>query len=158
MSGLSRVFVSEEDKNCSMTLRLLAEPDSIFTGKLLFNLTLIFLINIFILALHSILFESFAIKNYSLFFLAFIFGNIGLAVSSTIIAAIIAKAGNRGTLYPVLSFPILLPVILILLELTKFSMDGLSIIEASAELFILISYDIVMLTASHLLFGFIWKE
>jgi heme exporter protein B len=89
---------------------------------------------------------------------AFILGNIGIAASSTIIAAIIAKAGSKGTLYPVLSFPILLPLILTLLELTKFSIDGASIGESYVELTVLICYNVVILTASFLLFDFIWKD
>jgi heme exporter protein B len=93
-----------------------------------------------------------------LFLIAFLLGNIGIAVSSTIIAAIISKASSKGTLYPVLSFPILLPLILILLELTKFAMDGNSVADSTTEILVLVSYDVIMLTASYLLFDFIWKE
>ena len=114
--------------------------------------------NFVITFLYEILFESFTIENYSLFALAFLFGNIGIAVSSTMIAAIISKASSKGTLYPVLSFPILLPLILTLLELTKFSMDGKTIEESFVELAILVSYDVIMLTAGYLLFDFIWKD
>ena len=39
MSGLSRAFVSEEERGTSLTLQLIASPSTIFTGKLLFNLT-----------------------------------------------------------------------------------------------------------------------
>jgi heme exporter protein B len=58
----------------------------------------------------------------------------------------------------VLSFPILLPLILTLLELTKFAMDGNSINDSIVEILVLICYDVIMLTASYLLFDFIWKE
>ncbi len=158
MSGLSRAFVSEEERGTTMTLQLVAPPSVIFSGKLIFNIVLVFLMNIAITFLFVILFDSFAIRNYSLFFAAFFLGNVGIAVSSTIIAAIISKTGSRGTLYPVLSFPILLPLILTLLELTKFAIDGEIIEDSLVEIFVLISYDVVMLTASYLLFDFIWKE
>ncbi|MFC2133550.1 heme exporter protein CcmB [Bacteroidota bacterium] len=158
MSGLSRAFVSEEDRGTTLTLQLLAAPATIFNGKLIFNLLLVFLMNIAITILFSLLFESFLIENISLFLITLFLGNIGIAVSSTIIAAIISKASAKGTLYPVLSFPILLPLILTLLELTKFSMDGKSLDESLVELAVLICYDVIMLTASYLLFDFIWKE
>jgi heme exporter protein B len=158
MSGLSRAFVSEEERGTTMTLQLIAPPSVIFSGKLIFNIVLVFLMNIAITFLFIILFDSFIIKNYSLFAAAFFLGNIGIAVSSTIIAAIISKAGSKGTLYPVLSFPILLPLILTLLELTKFAMDGELIEDSFVEIFVLVSYDVIMLTASYLLFDFIWKE
>jgi len=158
MSGLSRAFVSEEERGTTLTLHLMASPSTIFSGKLIFNLLLVFLMNFVITFLFLLLFESFIIQNVALFAIAFFLGNIGIAVSSTIIAAIISKASSKGTLYPVLSFPILLPLILTLLELTKFSMDGRSVSGSATEIFVLICYDVIMGTASYLLFDFIWKE
>ncbi|KAF0150331.1 MAG: cytochrome c-type bioproteinis protein CcmB [Ignavibacteria bacterium] len=158
MSGLSRAFVSEEERGTTLTLQLIASPSTIFSGKLIFNLILVFLMNIAITVLFSLLFESFVIKNFSLFLISFLLGNIGIAVSSTIIAAIISKASSKGTLYPVLSFPILLPLILTLLELTKFSMDGKTLSASYVEIGVLFSYDVIMGTASYLLFDFIWKD
>ncbi len=158
MSGLSRAFVSEEERGTTLTLQLIASPSTIFSGKLLFNVVLVFLMNIAITILFSILFESFVIRNFQLFLIALLFGNFGIAISSTIIAAIISKASSKGTLYPVLSFPILLPLILTLLELTKYSMDGKSLEKSIVEIAVLISYDVIMLTASYLLFDFIWKD
>ncbi|MCX6151837.1 MAG: heme exporter protein CcmB [Ignavibacteriales bacterium] len=158
MSGLSRAFVSEEERGTTLTLQLIASPNTVYSGKLLFNLILVFAMNIVIAILYSLLFEAFIIKNLTLFLFAFVLGNFGIAAASTIIAAIIAKAGSKGTLYPVLSFPILLPLILILLELTKFSMDGNSVGDSMVELAVLFCYDVVILTASFLLFDFIWKD
>lgn len=158
MSGLSRAFVSEEERGTTLTLQLIASPSTIFFGKLLFNLVLVFLMNVAITILYSALFESFVIKSFDLFLIAFVLGNFGIAISSTIIAAIISKASSKGTLYPVLSFPILLPLILTLLELTKFAMDGNSISDSWVEIAVLVCYDVIMLTASYLLFDFIWKD
>ncbi len=158
MSGLARAFVSEEERGTSLTLQLIASPSTVFSGKLLFNLILVFCMNFIVAILYSALFEKFLISNFFLFVLTFIFGNIGLAVSSTIIAAIIAKAGAKGTLYPVLSFPILLPLILTCVQLTLFSFDGISFEEARFELAIVVGYDVIMFAASYMLFDFIWKD
>ncbi len=158
MSGLSRAFVSEEERGTTLTLQLIAAPSTIYFGKLFFNLVLVFIMNIAIVILYYMWFDSFIILNFSLFFLALLFGSIGIAISSTIIAAIISKANTKGTLYPVLSFPILLPLILTLMELTKFAMDGNLISDSLVELAVLICYDVIMLTAGYMLFDFIWKD
>lgn len=158
MSGLSRAFVSEEERGTTLTLQLIASPTTVFTGKLLFNLILVFLMNIVITLLYSMLFAEFVIQNFLLFVLTFILGNIGIAISSTVIAAIIAKAGSKGTLYPVLSFPILLPLILTSVQLTSFAIDGIPTSEAIFELAIVMSYNIIMISASYMLFDFIWKD
>jgi heme exporter protein B len=158
MSGLSRAFVSEEERGTTLTLQLIASPTTVFSGKLIFNVILVFAMNAIIALLYGTLFEDFVIKNFLLFLSTFVLGNIGLAVSSTIIAAIIAKAGAKGTLYPVLSFPILLPLILTCVQLTLFSFDGTSFEKSKFELAIVVSYDVIMITVSYLLFDFIWKE
>lgn len=158
MSGLSRAFVSEEERGTTLTLQLIASPTTVFTGKLLFNLILVFLMNIVITLLYSMLFAEFVIQNFLLFVLTFVLGNIGIAISSTVIAAIIAKAGSKGTLYPVLSFPILLPLILTSVQLTSFAIDGIPTTEAVFELAIVVSYNIIMISASYMLFDFIWKD
>ena len=158
MSGLSRGFVSEEERGTVLLLKLIAKPSTVFTGKLLFNLLLVFLMNGVIVLLYMLFFNSFVVENFQLFFLSTILGSLGIGISSTIIASIISKAGAKGTLYPVLSFPVLLPLILILLELTKFSIDGRTIAESYIEILILVCYDIIMLTASYLLFDIIWKD
>ncbi|MFC2083628.1 heme exporter protein CcmB [Bacteroidota bacterium] len=158
MSGLSRAFVSEEERGTTLILQLIAKPSTVFSGKLIFNIILVFLMNTVITLLFLVFFESFQIKNTLLFILAFVLGNFGIAVSSTIIAAIISKASSKGTLYPVLSFPILLPLILTLLEITKFAIDGRSISDSMVEVAVLVCYDVIMLTASYMLFDFIWKD
>ena len=158
MSGLSRAFVSEEERGTSLTLQLISAPSTVFTGKLIFNLILVFCMNTVIALLYGALFSEFVVKNFLLFLITFILGNIGLAVASTIIAAIIAKAGSKGSLYPVLFFPILLPLILTVVRLTLFSLDGTTIATAKIELAIIACYDVIMISASYMLFDFIWKD
>jgi heme exporter protein B len=158
MSGLSRVFVSEEDRGTSLTLQLLASPSTILTGKLFFNLVLIFLIDFFITILFFIFFSNFVLLNFALFIVVFVFSNFGLAVSSTIIASIIAKTSSRGSLYSVLSFPIILPLLIESVQLTLNAINGASFGDSQIELLIIGCYDVVMITASYMLFDLIWKE
>lgn len=158
MSGLSRNFVSEEERGTNLILSLIAHPISIFVGKFFFNLILIVFINLIIAFLYFFLFTDFIIKNWLMFSLSFVLGNFGIAASSTIIAAIISKANVKGTLYPVLAFPVLLPLILMLIEITKAAMEGNPIYSMQAEFVVLISYDVIMFTASILVFDIIWRD
>jgi heme exporter protein B len=61
-------------------------------------------------------------------------------------------------LYPVLSFPILLPLILTSVELTSNCMLGTTFDESKVLLAVILCYDVIMLTASYMLFDFIWKD
>ena len=158
MSGLSRSFVSEEEKGTVMTLHLIAHPSTIYFGKLFFNLILLGALNIFTVLLYLLFVSSFTVENYTIFFITVLLGTLGLGSASTIIAAIIAKANTKGTLYPVLSFPILLPLFLTVINATKLSAEGAAFSDAVSEFRVLISYFVVVTTISYLLFEFIWKE
>lgn len=155
--GLSRTFVKEEEKETSAALKLSAAPVEVFIGKLLFNLLLTFILNFLILILF-IMITGFVIKNVALFIFILSLGNIGLVAASTIIAAIISKANSKGTLYPVLSFPVLLPLLLTVINATKLAAAGINTGEISGEIQILVSYTIVVITVSVMLFNFVWKD
>ncbi len=158
MSGLSRTFISEEERGTAATLQLLTTPTAVFVGKLLFNILLLFGLNILTVGLYLILITNFEVKSAEIFLVTMVLGTIGLAATSTILASIIAKANTKGTLYPVLSFPILLPLLLAVINATKLSVEGAAMTEALGEFQVLVSYAVVMLTASYLLFEHIWKE
>lgn len=156
-SGLSRIFVKEEEKETASALKLSTDSTSVIIGKLLFNLTLTFFLTIIILILF-IAITDYQIKNLTAFLLIMVLGNIGLVVATTIIAAIISKANSKGTLYPVLSFPILLPLLITVISATKLASIGVETDKLAGEIQILISYCIVVTAASLLLFRFIWED
>jgi heme exporter protein B len=158
MSGLSRTFVSEEERSTVMTLQLMARPMTVYVGKFLFNLILLAALNAFTVCLYLLFITNFSIGNYGIFIPTMILGTVGLASASTIIAAIIAKANTRGTLYPVLSFPILLPLLLTVINATKLAVDGAPVSDAAGEFQILVSYAVVVTAVSYVLFDFVWKD
>jgi heme exporter protein B len=158
MSGLSRTFVTEEERGTSMTLQLVASPTAVFFGKLLFNLLLVIVLNVFVVTLYSLFITEFVIKTYSIFWGMVLLGSLGFAAAATIIAAIIARANTKGTLYPVLAFPILLPLLLTVINGTRLATEGAYFEEALGEFNILISYIVVVVAVSYILFDYIWKD
>ncbi len=157
MSGLAHIFVREEETHTADTLRLVATPTSIFLGKLLFNIILLFILEIIIIPLFLGV-MNLQVQNYLLFFLTLIIGSIGLAGGGTIVGAIISKASSKGALFTVLAFPILLPVLISGISATKKAVTQPLFAEASGELQAIIAYAVVIITASILLFDFIWDE
>lgn len=156
-NGLSRVFVSEEERGTSLILKLSADAKSVFMGKLIFNTALTFLVNFFIIFLY-ILITDLKIKDLASFSVVIMLGNFGLSSVMTIIAALISKASSKGTLYPVLSFPLLLPLMLASISGTMLTIEGVSFGGIAGELQMMLSYTIVIITASFLLFDLIWND
>jgi heme exporter protein B len=158
MSGLSRGFVAEEERGTTMTLQLLASPTAVYLGKLLFNTVLVLALNVVIVALYVLTMEQFSIRQPGLFWVVMLVGGLGMASATTIIAAIIAKANTRGTLFPVLAFPILLPLLMAGISATRLAVEDDSWSAAWPDLQLLISYIVVVVTVSFLLFDFVWKD
>lgn len=158
MSGLSRSFVSEEERGTSMTLQLWVKPSSVLIGKLLFNSLLIYVLNILIVLAYLLTMPSFTVKAPLIFLVTIFMGSFGLSSASTFIAAIISKANSKGTLYPVLSFPILLPLLMSVIDATRLSVEGAGFAEAIADFRIIFSYCVVVTTAAIVLFDFVWRD
>ncbi|MCK9409098.1 MAG: heme exporter protein CcmB [Bacteriovoracaceae bacterium] len=158
MSGLSRTFVAEEERGTSLTLRLLVNASSVYIGKLVYNFALILVLSVIIAVSYVLFITEFTVKTFEIFWLTILLGSAGLASASTILAAIIAKANTKGTLFPVLAFPILLPLLLTCINATKLATEGAFLVEAVKEFQILISFTVVMIATSFLVFDFVWKD
>ena len=156
-SGLSRVFIKEEEKETSVALKLSTSHPEVLAGKLIFNFVLSFLINV-VIFVFFIGATGIVIKNLPGFAFTFFLGNLGLVSASTIIAAIISKANSKGTLYPVLAFPVLLPLLLTLIEAGKLSAAGVETERMFPEFLFLFSYTVVVTITSFILFKFIWED
>ena len=157
MAGLAQVFVREEEAGTALALKLKADPDALYLGKLLFNFTLLTVMTVIITPIFFI-FTDAPVDNIMLFIAFLILGVIGLCGATTLVAAIIAKASVKGPLFAVLSFPVLMPLLLVVVGGSEKALGGASIGEVSAELQFMLAYAVVMLAGSILLFRFVWKE
>lgn len=158
MSGLSRTFVTEEERGTSLTLRLLTKAANVYVGKLIYNTVLITTLSVFIALLFQLVIDEFRIQTQSIFWMTIVLGSIGLAAASTILAAIIAKANTKGTLFPVIAFPILLPLLLECIKATVLAVEGAFFSEAIKDFQILFSFIVVMIAASLMVFDFVWND
>jgi heme exporter protein B len=73
------------------------------------------------------------------------------------IAAIASKAKNSGTLMAVLGFPVVLPMELLLIKVSKNALDGLAFSASQDELITIASINIIVLASSYLLFPYLWR-
>jgi len=155
MSGLSHIFVREEEQQTSDTLRLVAPANAIFLGKWLFNAVLLIGLEILIVPLYLI-FMNLEVKNPGGFAAIILLGSLGVSTVATIIAAIISRASARGALFAVLSFPITLPILVSAIHGTGMAIAGRPMVEMMGDYQILFAFLVVIFTASVLLFEFIW--
>ncbi len=157
MSGLAHVFIREEESGTALVLKLRAEPDAIYWGKLIFNFTLLSIMTVIITPMFFI-FTDAPTGNIGAFIIVLLLGVIGLCGATTVIAAIIAKVAVKGALFAVLSFPVLVVLLLLLVGASTKVLDGRPLGDIFTEIQGLVAYCVVMITASVLLFKFVWLE
>lgn len=155
MTGLSHVFVREEEQQTADTLKLVAPPVAIYFGKWLFNTILLLVLDLILVPLYLI-FMNVTVGNFAAFFLIIFLGSIGVSSVATIIAAIISRASAKGALFAVLSFPITLPILVSAIHGSALAIRGESILSCMSEIQVLFSFTVVIITASILLFEFVW--
>ena len=158
MSGMSRTFITEEDRGTVLLLKLSTSPTPVFYGKLLFNIVLLLALTLVLTILYALVVPGFAVTSVGSLCVSLFLGTVGLASASTIIGALIAKANARGTLYPVLSFPIVLPLLLTAIRATSMAMEQEGWTAPMPEYRVLFSYIVVINAASYLVFEYIWKD
>ena len=103
-AGLPRAFVQEEETHTATALRLSATPSALFCGKLLYGLTLVLALEVLVTPVYLAM-MNLAWRRPALLVIALAAGGYGLAVGSTLVAAIIAQARSKGTLFSVLAVP-----------------------------------------------------
>jgi heme exporter protein B len=152
-AGLPRSFVQEEETHTATALRLAAKPSALFAGKLAYGLTLLLALETLVAPVYCAM-VSLTVKGPGLLALTLAVAGYGLAAGSTLIAAIIAQAQGRSTLFAVLAFPVLLPLLLLAVELTRNAVAGA---PAGVALVQLLLYDAVVTIAGLMLFPVVWN-
>lgn len=152
-AGLPRAFVQEEESQTATALRLTATPSALFCGKLLYCLTLVGALELLVTPLYVML-MNLTVENPGLLVATLAAGGFGLAVGSTLVAAIIAQARSKGTLFSVMAFPVLLPLLLMVVELTRHAIQGGAGGVALSQLLL---YDASVSVAGLMLFPVIWN-
>jgi heme exporter protein B len=74
------------------------------------------------------------------------------------LSAIASKAGNSNLLMPVLSLPIIIPLLLIIIKSTKRALDGLDSSLIYKDAGILLIFNVLIIALAYILFPSIWKE
>ncbi len=157
--GLSRAFVKESETGTLEGLKLTPlSANDIFLGKVLYNLTLLLVIEAITFPLFIALF-NFKVMGSIIDALAVLtLGVIGLVVVGSFMSAVILSAKSRELILQIIVLPLLLPVIIpTVLSLRGVMIYGTSLQEIP-EARLVLSYVIIMSTLSLLLFEYVMEE
>lgn len=156
LAHLARSFVMESERQTLDLLRLHSQGITVFLGKWLYNTILTLIVNAFTFAIYMLLMQL-QVVNWGSFLMLLILGSASLASITTLMASLVAQADRKGLIYSVISIPLLIPLILILVQLTKISLITGDWATGLNDTAALIGYFGATLSAGIILFDYIWE-
>ncbi len=156
INAIAKSFVQERAGR-QLYYYTLASPEQIILAKIGYNTALMGVLALLGYSTYSIVLGN-PVADVPLYLLTLALGAVGFAASLTLVSGIASKAENPATLMAVLSFPVVLPLLLLLLKVSKNAMDGLDRSVSWGEVGTILAIDMIVLTLSWLLFPFLWRS
>lgn len=156
LQGISRAFIGMR-KGSFVFWQQLTTPASFLAARLISAFLLMLVFTLFTFGIF-ILMHGDPEGNSPGFLAVCIVTGLGISSLFTISSSIAAKTDNPGMLLPVLTFPVLLPVLLIGIKAGNKVIAGMQTADIAFELLILILLDALVIAMGLVLIRFIWKE
>jgi len=156
INTVSKSFL-QESKGRQLYIYTIASPLALIISKSIYNMLLMLLVTLVALAFYTLVFD-YVPEDMGLYFVATVLGSLSFSTIFTMISAIASKAGNGGMLMAILSFPVIIPVITVLIKLTKNACDGLDRSVSLDEIGILLIINVLVVAFSMLLFPYLWRD
>jgi heme exporter protein B len=156
VNAIAKSFM-QESKSRLLYYYTIASPQAIILSKTIYNILLMALLSILALLVYMLFFTN-TIGDPLFYFLSVLLGSISFSTIFTMISAIASKAGNNGTLMAILSFPVVIPVILVLVHMSKNAMDGIERAANYGNIGVLCAINIIVIATSLLLFPYLWRD
>ncbi len=155
-NAIAKSFI-QESKERLLYYYTIANPFSIIISKIVFNWILLLFLVLTGLMIYA-LFLGNPVSDIPLFVFNLFVGSIGFSAAFTMISSIASKASNSGTLMAILGFPVIIPMLLLLIKISKNAIDGLDRPSSYDEILTLAAIIIIAITTSILLFPYLWRS
>lgn len=147
----------QETKGKGLYNYLYYHPRQFILSKIIYNMLLMAVLSLLTFFFYS-WFVGSMVQDLGMFLTALIFSSSAFSGVLSLMSAIASKANNNISLMAILSFPVLMPLLLVSVKLSKHAIDGLAWSVSYKYLLILIMLNFVVVALATLLFNYLWKE
>lgn len=155
INAVAKSFL-QESKGRMLYFYSIASPGHFVLAKLLFNSLLMLIMSLLSLFLFSLFLGNPMVKAWAFIGLVLL-GGWSLSLIFTFLAAIAARAQQNAAIMAVLGFPLIIPQLILLMQLSNAAFNPVLTIKASTIL-LLIALDIMVILLAVILFPFLWKD
>jgi len=158
-NALARSF-QREDPGRQLYLYTLVSPSSVILARTLYNMIVLLVLALLSLGVYLLFLGDSALQDADIgqFLLTVILGAIGIASVLTLISALTGRAGSGLGLMAILGFPVVLPILLIIIRVSSNALKGIEWSANSKYLLWLILVDVMVIALSYILFPYLWRD
>ncbi|MBD1435138.1 heme exporter protein CcmB [Sphingobacterium sp. DN00404] len=156
VNAISRSFV-QESQSRQLYYYTLISPHAIILSKIIYNTLVMILLSLIAYIAYSITFSN-PVGDPFLYTVSVLLGSMSFASVFTMVSGISAKAGNNSTLMAILSFPVIIPLLIVLITLSQNALTGIPRDESTNEILVLLAINVITITISLLLFPYLWRD
>jgi heme exporter protein B len=155
IQAVARGFL-QESQGKMLYLHQMASPQAIILGKIIYNIFMAFILGIACILTYILLLGN-EIVHWDIFLATMFLFSAGLSALVGTLSALASKAGSNHLLVPVLSFPLLIPLVLVAVRASKVA-TGLMNMAGYKDIWVLLLFDVMLVFLSVLLYRFVWRE
>ncbi|TAF47584.1 MAG: ABC transporter permease [Sphingobacteriales bacterium] len=156
VNAVAKSFIQESNGRLLYYYSIACAP-AIIIAKTIYNFLLLLLISFTAFLMYNLVFSN-NLGNPLLYLITIFLGSLSFSTVFTMTSAIASKAGNNGTLMAVLSFPLIIPLLMLLIKLSKNAMDGLAGSVSYDEIGVILLINVIVVSISLLLFPYLWRD
>ena len=154
--AISRVFTGIS-RNRWIYLNQLASPFMIVISKITYNGLLMGVFSLLNLLVFSVLL-GYPIQHGIVYMASLFLTGLGISTIFTMISAIAGKTQQPGIVAPVLSLPVIIPMILVGMQASQKALQPLLVSSVYTDLWLLTALNFLVLVLSGILFTPLWRD
>lgn len=156
INAVAKSFL-QENKGRQLYYYTIASPVHFVIAKLIYNSILMLLMTFISLVLFYALISTPEKIDFTAYLGIALLGGFSLSLVFTFLAAIASKAQQNAAIMAILGFPIVVPLLLLLMKLSQAVINP-QLTVLSADVFLLLALDLLIVLLAVILFPFLWKD
>lgn len=156
VNAVAKSFV-QEHQGRQLYYYMIASPEAIILSKIIYNSLLTLVLALLGYLVFSIILGN-PVADQGMFLLNLVLGALGFSAVLTMVSGIASKASNNATLMAILSFPVIIPILLMAISISKNAIDGLDPSVSIDKLISLLAINAIVSVTAYILFPYLWRS
>lgn len=156
INAVAKSFIQEKEGKF-LYYYWLIKPQTLIVARICYNAVLMLVLAFMGFVMYSLVLGN-PIHDPLLFVFNLFMAAISFSSALTMISAIASKANNNQTLMAILGFPVILPMLLMIIKISKNALDGIERSASYNEMLTLLAINLIVGAVSYLLFPYLWRS